>query len=239
MDFADYPGSVGWCAFYFNNQKKTSAGAHSNPSATLSYSASQDGQPTDIKIEDTAGHSVEIARNSTGSWVLKAPTADAANQGQAEIRGNSIDILNIAWQCSDWPGCGWVYSTNHTMTVTFDSAKTHKVLIGSVNPIQTGYYVQVDGGPVQVADKSGIDSLVGMLTAPPYLSTLTPTITLTPIPSDTPTAVPQATNTPAATLGGDDYHPSLVHPSRQHPRRKRQFERHVIHNEKITNEKGY
>jgi hypothetical protein len=89
----------------------------------------------------------------------------------------------------------------YTMTVTFDSAKTHKVLIGSVNPIQTGYYVQVDGGPVEVADKSGIDSLVGMLTAPPYLSTLTPTVAFTPIPSDPSTAVPQATNSPVATLG--------------------------------------
>jgi len=86
------------------------------------------------------------------------------------------------------------------MTITFDSAKTHKVSIGSVNPIQTGYYVQVDGGPVEVADKSGIDSLVGMLTAPPYLATLTPTITLTPIPSDTPTAE-LPTSSPIATLG--------------------------------------
>ncbi|MFZ1042242.1 MAG: DUF4340 domain-containing protein [Anaerolineales bacterium] len=187
-------------AFYFNNQKKTSAGATPTPANTFLFS-SKDGQPTDIKIEDTAGHSVEIARNSTGSWVLKAPTADAANQSQAESAATQLTSLNMLGNVQIGLDVVGLTQPTYTMTVTFDSAKTHKVLIGSVNPIQTGYYVQVDGGPVQVADKSGIDSLVGMLTAPPYLSTLTPTITLTPIPSDTPTAVPQATNSPAATLG--------------------------------------
>ncbi len=104
------------------------------------------------------------------------------------------------------------------MTVTFDSAKTHKVLIGSVNPIQTGYYVQVDGGQVQVADKSGIDSLVNMLTAPPYLATLTPTITLTPIP---PTRRLRYANlqTPVGSTCLDNGHPSL-----NALRRKRRFE---------------
>ena len=79
------------------------------------------------------------------------------------------------------------------MTITFDSAKTHKVLIGSVNPIQTGYYVQLDSGPVQIADETGINSLIGMLSAPPYVASSTPATTLTPASSDTPTALPTET----------------------------------------------
>ena len=188
-------------AFYFNNQKKTSTGGTTPTPANTFLFPSQDGHPTDIKIEDTAGHSVEIARNSTGSWVLKAPTADAANQSQAESAATQLTSLNMLGNVQIGLDVVGLTQPTYTMTVTFDSAKTHKVLIGSVNPIQTGYYVQVDGGPVEVADKSGIDSLVGMLTAPPYLATLTPTVTLTPIPSDTSIAVPQATNSPAATLG--------------------------------------
>jgi len=187
-------------AFYFNNQKKTSGATTPTPANTFLFTP-QDGHPTDIKIQDTTGNSVEIARNATGSWVLKAPTADAANQSQAESAATQLTSLNLLGNIQIGLDVVGLDKPTYIMTVTFDSAKTHKVLIGSVNPIQTGYYVQVDGGPVQVADKSGIDSLVGMLTAPPYLSTLTPTVTLTPIPSDTSTAIPQATSTPVATLG--------------------------------------
>jgi hypothetical protein len=188
-------------AIYFNNQKKTSAGATTPTPANTFLFTSQDGRPTDIKIQDTTGRSVEIARNATGSWVLKAPTADAANQDQAESAATQLTSLNMLGKIQIGLDVVGLDQPTYTITVTFGSAKTHKVLIGSVNPIQTGYYVQVDGGPVEVADKSGIDSLVGMLTAPPYLSTLTPTTTAPPIPIDTSTAIPQATSTPVATLG--------------------------------------
>lgn len=187
-------------AFYFNNQKKTSASATTPTPAQTFLFTSRDGNPTDIKIEDTTGHSVEVARNSGGVWVLKAPTSAAASQSQAEAAATQLTSLNLLGNIQIGLDVVGLDKPSYTMTITFDSAKTHKVLIGSVNPIQTGYYVQVDGGPVQVADKAGMDSLLGMLTAPPYLATLTPTITLTPIPSDTPTAMPQ-TSTPIATLG--------------------------------------
>jgi hypothetical protein len=190
-------------AILFNNQKtfgRATFGSTPTSSQTFLFS-SQDGNATDIKISDTNGDTVEISRNPTGTWVLKAPTADAADQSQAEAAASQVSSLNMLGnEQIGLPDVGLDKPT-YTMTITFDSAKTHKVLIGEVNVIQTGYYVQVDGGPVQLVDKSGIDALVGMLTAPPYLATLTPTITLTPtytaVPSDTPTAAP--TFTPAAT----------------------------------------
>jgi hypothetical protein len=187
-------------AFYFNNQKKTSAGATTPTPTNKFLFSSQDGHPTDIKIQDTTGLSVEIARNATGSWVLKAPTEDAANQDQAEAAATQLTSLNLLGNIQIGLDVVGLDKPTYTMAITFDSGKIHKVFIGSVNPIQTGYYVQVDGGPIEVADKSGIDSLVGMLTAPPYLSTLTPTTTPPPIPTGTSTAIPQATNTPVATL---------------------------------------
>ncbi len=174
-------------ALYFNTQKKTSAGI-ATPASKLFLFTSQDGKPTDIKIEDTSGHSVEIARDSAGTWVLKAPTTAAASQGQAEAAVTQLTALNLYGNVQLGLDVVGLDKPTYVMTVIFDNTKTHKVLIGSVTPIQTGYYVQMDGGQVKVADKSGIDSLVSMLTAPPYLATLTPTITPTSIPSDTPTA---------------------------------------------------
>ena len=188
-------------AFYFNRQKSIAANAATSTPAQTFLFTSHDGNPTDIKIEDTTGHSVEVTRNSAGTWVLKAPTAAAANQSQAEAAATQLTSLNMLGNIQIGLADVGLDKPTYTLTVTFDSAKTHKVLIGSLNPIQTGYYVQVDGGPVQVADKSGIDSLVGMLTAPPYLDTLTPTVTLTPIPSATPTAIPP-TSTPIPATSG-------------------------------------
>jgi hypothetical protein len=176
-------------AFYFNNQKKTST-SPATPSSQLYLFTSQDGKPTDIKIEDTAGHSVEIARDSNGTWVLKAPTVAAASQGQAAAAATQITALSLYGNVQLGLDVVGLDKPTYVMTVTFDNAKTHKVLIGSITPIQTGYYVQVDGGPIKIAEKSGIDSLTHMLTAPPYLATLTPTITPTPVPSDTATAEP-------------------------------------------------
>jgi hypothetical protein len=199
-------------ALYFNNQKKTSTNAATPTPAQAFLFTSQDGNPTDIKIEDNAGHSVEIARNSTGTWVLKAPTADAANQSQAEAAATQVTSLNLLGNVQIGLDVVGLDKPTYTMTITFDSGKTHKLLIGSVNPIETGYYVQLDGGPVQVVDKSGIDALIGMLTAPPYLATLTPTITLTPVPSDTPTAAP-LTDTPIATLSTGTTSASTAVPS--------------------------
>jgi hypothetical protein len=185
-------------AFYFNNQKQKSANASTPTPAQNFLFTTQDGNPTEIKIEDTTGNSVDVARNSAGTWVLKAPTAAAANQDQAEAAATQLKSLNLLGNVQIGLDVVGLDKPSYIMTITFDSAKTHKVLIGSVNPIQTGYYVQVDSGPVQVADKSGIDSLVGMLAAPPYLATLTPTISLTPIPSDTPTVI-LSTSSPIAT----------------------------------------
>jgi hypothetical protein len=186
-------------AIYFNQQKKTSASAATPTASQTFLFSSQDGNPTDIKIADTTGHTVEIARDAKGNWTLKAPTVDAADQSAAEAAATQVTSLNLLAKVQIGLADVGLDKPTYTMTVTFDSGKTHKVLIGVENPIQTGYYVQVDGGAVQVADKSGIDALTGMLSAPPYLATLTPTITLTPIPSDTPTPAPTDTPAPTAT----------------------------------------
>ena len=92
---------------------------------------------------------MDVARNSAGTWVLKAPTAAAANQDQAEAAATQLKSLNLLGNVQIGLDVVGLDKPTYIMTITFDSAKTHKVLIGSVNPIQTGYYVQVDGGPVK------------------------------------------------------------------------------------------
>ena len=113
-------------ALYFNNQKKTSGATTPTPANTFLFT-SQDGHPTDIKIQDTTGNSVEIARNATGSWVLKAPTADAANQSQAESAATQLTSLTLLGNIQIGLDVVGLDQPTYSMTVTFDSAKTHKV----------------------------------------------------------------------------------------------------------------
>jgi hypothetical protein len=88
--------------------------------------------------------------------------------------------------------------------VKFTNGGERSVDIGVITPTESGYYVRSTDGKIVIVSKSAIDSLLGMLIAPPYLETLTPgpipsTETLTPFPaSQTPeaNASPNETATP-------------------------------------------
>jgi hypothetical protein len=88
----------------------------------------------------------------------------------------------------------------YTLTITFAASKTHELIVGSVTPIQNGYYSQLDGGPIKIVDKIGVDALLSLLTSPPYLATLTPVATMTSSPGPA-TSTPEALLTPGGTPG--------------------------------------
>ncbi len=85
---------------------------------------------------------------------------------------------------------GWT-SRPTRCAITFNGGKTHNLTVGSVTPIQDGYYTSLDGGPVQVVDKTGLDALIPLVEQPPYAATLTPAVppTVAP-PADTATPIP-------------------------------------------------
>ena len=178
-------------AFLFNQQKaKQQAAATPTPGTAMLFTSAE-GQPSDIKIESSTGTSVEVARNDKGVWVLKAPTQADADQASAEAAATQIGALQIV--VSDVQLGLDVIGLDKpadTITLTFTSGKTHKLTVGSVNPIQTGYYVQLDGGKTQIVDKPGLDAILSMLTKPPYVATATPAVTDTPTATVTPVTTP-------------------------------------------------
>lgn len=172
---------------------------------------SMEGQPTDIKIESSTGPSVEVARNDKGVWVLKAPTQADADQASVEAAATQIGALNIVSDVPLAPDVVGLDKPSYTITLTFSGGKTHKVTVGSVNPIQTGYYCQLDGGKIQIVDKQGLDALLSMVTKPPYVATATPAETATLESTSTPTAAP-VTDTPStpSTPSGTQATPSVT-----------------------------
>ena len=196
-------------SFYLRNQQSSRAARPTPTEGSAALFTTADGSPTDIKLVAGAGNSVEFGRDQTGTWVVKAPLAVAADQAASEaaatqvtgLRGVSNVQLGLDVVGLDTPA--------YTLTVAFNSGKTHKLLVGSATPIQSGYYCQLDGGSVVVVDKPGMDALLGLLTSPPYLATLTavasetstPTLAAPPALSATPgatTGIPEASGTPAA-----------------------------------------
>ncbi len=180
-------------SFYLTNQKtKQQASATPTAGPTTLFSSAE-GQPTDIKIESSTGTSVEMGRNDKGVWVLKAPTQADADQASVEAAATQVGALNVLGDVQLGLDVIGLDKPADTITITFTGGKTHKLTVGSVNPIQTGYYAQLDGGKTQIVDKPGLDALLTMLTNPPYVATATPAVTDTPIA----TATPETTPTPA------------------------------------------
>ncbi len=179
---------------YGLNTYKAKQAAEATPTSGSAFLFTPDeGTVQDIKIESSTGASVEVARDAKGVWVLKAPTEAAADQAQAEAAASQVPALRVIGDVTLDLNIVGLDKPAYTMTIAFSGGKTHKLLIGSVTPIQTGYYAQLDGGKTQIIDKAGMDALFSMLTNPPYAVTPTPFESATP----TSTPTPELTGTPA------------------------------------------
>jgi ribosomal protein S11 len=188
---------VGFAFYWKNHKAQQAAAATPTTSAAAEHPLFNiaDGAPSGLKITDATGNSVEIARNGSGLWVLKAPTPTAADQAAAEAAATQVTSLRVLSTIQLGLDIVGLDKPSYTISVTFAGGKTHVLKVGAVTPIQDGYYTSLDGGPIQIVDKQGLDALVQLLAQPPYATTLTPS----PAPTTTP---PAATDTPAADLTG-------------------------------------
>jgi hypothetical protein len=160
--------------------------------------SSTDGSPNDIKISDNIGNSVEVVRSANGTWGVTAPIVTAADQGSAEAAATQFSALRILANVQLGLDVVGLDKPSYIINISFTGSKTHKLTIGSVTPIQNGYYVQLDGLQVQIVDKQGLDVILGLLNNPPYAATLTPE----PSPASTTlpeSPTPESINTPLPT----------------------------------------
>lgn len=184
--------SVG-AVFYINHQKSTATTNATATPGTGYLFTSQDGLPSDIKIVSSSGTSMEIARDTTGKWVVKAPTNAPADQSSAEAAATQVTTLQIVGDIQIGLDVVGLDKPAYIMTLTFTGGKSHSLKVGSETPIQSGYYTQLDDGKIRVVDKQGLDSLFSLVGNPPYVPTATPAVTDTPTPQptlSTPTVPP-------------------------------------------------
>lgn len=165
-------------AYYFNNRAET-AEAEATPEPTtepIEYLfTSADGLPTSIRIESKAGEVVEVARNAENAWALTQPEEAAADQGSVEAAAGQVTTMRILDRVPGLaPDAVGLDAPEYTISFQFTSGAERVVEVGVPTPTESGYYVRGEDGEIVIISRSAVDSLLGLLTFPPYAPTETP-----------------------------------------------------------------
>jgi hypothetical protein len=179
--------------YYLNNRgQPADITVTLEPGSQVSYLfTAEDGLPTSIRIEAKTGERVEVARGADGAWALVEPIEAKADQAAAEAAASQVATVRVLDSVPDVdPEIVGLSIPEYTLTVGFTSGVERKAEIGVITPTESGYYVRNADGEIVIVSKSSLDSLLGMLTNPPYLETplpSTPEAGTTPVEATTPT----------------------------------------------------
>lgn len=174
-------------AWYFQNSKEKAAAQVTPTPGTQNLFNIEESSIKSLKIEDNQGKIVALGRDEKGLWSLTEPKAEMTDISQAESAVSQLVSLTILSTVDPAPSAD-VTGLNpaiDTVTIDFNDGTTKVLQVGKVTPIQNGYYSQLDGGPVTVVNKYGIDAFLKLLSSPPVAT-----------PTAVPTTVPESTSTP-------------------------------------------
>ena len=168
-------------AYYFIKNRSESVDVNATPEATsapVEYIIQpEDGLPTRIHIESKDGEVVEVARNDDNAWVLVLPEEAAADQGSVEAAAGQVATMRILDHLTNTPAdVVGLEEPEHVITLTFPGDVERTIEIGVLTPTGNGYYVRGEDGGIVIVSSYAVDSLLGLITAPPYAPTEIPTL---------------------------------------------------------------
>jgi hypothetical protein len=135
----------------------------------------EEGTPSSIRIESKSGETVEVARGEDNAWALTQPIEAKAEQGAAEAAATQVTTMRIIDTVPDIdPKIVGLDDPEYVLTVKFAGGGERTVDVGVITPTESGYYVRDAADKIVIVSRSAIDALLGLLTNPPYLETLTP-----------------------------------------------------------------
>jgi hypothetical protein len=147
---------------------------------------------SEIIISNKNGKSVDFLYDSASTiWTIKDIPADQADSSQIESISKELNSLQVMESLLVNPPLDSIGLANPEYTITIRTAEGKQIVvyIGSLSAIETGYYIQVDSGPIMIVDKFIMDDVIKLLTEPPLIETATPDVTGTLI-------APESINTP-------------------------------------------
>ena len=158
------------------NQPEGETGGEATPTPPASVYNNLDA--TKIKsfqVDDSQGGSMVVERDLTGMWSLVKPQAEATDAGRVEAAISQLTAMMVLSQLDPQPAQDVVglNAPAYVITLKMSDGTTPVLKVGKVTPTSSGYYVQLDKGPILVVSKIGVDDVVGLVANPPVQ--LTPT----------------------------------------------------------------
>jgi hypothetical protein len=178
--------------FLVRNKQAGSSQDTPTPLGNSYLITSADGTIESIRVSDGRGQVVQFQKDPNGVWVVTLPQPGDADQGVASAAETQVEALLIVATLDTPPGLDTVGLAAPTATIdlTFSDGTQHKLEIGGLTSIGSGYYVRMDQSKVYVVSNSGIDALLNLLAAPPYVPTPTPAPTAESTVTETVTPTP-------------------------------------------------
>ena len=171
--------------------------AESDATATpraLLFSDAQ-GEVTWVQVKDSTTKEIFVAEKKEGNWaILEAPEGSDTGLGVDETRITnalvSIPSIQTSRTLTGLEGLatyGLGDAARYSIILTIGEDK-YTLTVGSKNPGDTDYYVQVgSSSDINLVSTSSLDSVIQLLATPPYIQP-------TPDPNVTPSATPDEDN---------------------------------------------
>jgi len=177
-------GGLVWYAQQPNNSIKralaTSTSLVAQPSNLTLINPSK-GLVTSLVIQDAKNKKVSISKSS-GKWIINTGVEAPADQSSVDrLAGQmlSLDVVSKLQKAPDPTGTG-LDKPSYLVTFTQDDGTISNFKIGKLTATSSGYYIEAADGSVSIVDKNGIEALIGNLDQPPFPTTATPSVSVTP-----------------------------------------------------------
>jgi hypothetical protein len=130
-----------------------------------------------------SGRETRLVRSGSGDWSLELPESGPADSDRVTLTLGNLAALTPQRTFTETTTLA-EYGLDHptmTVTVRLKDGTAQVLFVGSENPQQTAYYVQVQGSsPVHLLSSWEVESLRELLDTPPVQPTPTPRPTETP-----------------------------------------------------------
>jgi hypothetical protein len=125
---------------------------------------------------------VVYEKDANGAWTLLEPQGNLSDAGTVEaalgqlLLTNPIDTLETA---PPLEAIG-LQPPRYVVKITLEDGSERTVLIGGPTVTGSGFYLQVDGGPITVVNQFSVQAVIDLLENPPLAIPETPSVTAAP-----------------------------------------------------------